>query len=116
MFQGLLLGIVGPSMTEMAQQLNVKFEAVSLAIGAKGIGMLIGSPLGGVFKDYFMNRVDVFLAASLMVECVATIAMPFCPSVATLALAHMLHGLCWGSGNVGKSKYLILLVWKVIFS
>ena len=50
-FQGIVLGMTGPTLTEMALKLQVTYEEISPAYSVKGLGMLVGAPLGGHLTD-----------------------------------------------------------------
>ena len=52
-FQGTVLGITGPTLTEMTLKLKSTYEEISLAYSLKEIGMLVGAPFGGHVTDKF---------------------------------------------------------------
>ena len=56
-FQGIVLGMTGPTITEMALKLQVTYEEISPAYSVKGLGMLAGAPLGGYLTDKFRFKV-----------------------------------------------------------
>ena len=54
-FQGTVLGITGPTLTEMTLKLKSTYEDISLAYSLKGLGMLAGAPFGGHVTDKFRS-------------------------------------------------------------
>ena len=54
-FQGTVLGITGPTLTEMTLKLQTTYEEISPAYSVKGLGMLVGAPLGGHVTDKFRS-------------------------------------------------------------
>ena len=49
--QGLMLEIIGPTLPDLRNQINVNFEEMSRALVGKAAGFFIGSVAGGILHE-----------------------------------------------------------------
>ncbi len=99
--QGLNAEIVGPTIPDLMERLDVNYEQFSVALGSKGYGMLTGAVVGGFLHERFCRHIDLLVAIGLVLSAVATVATPFSGSIGMLAAIFVLSGFAEQIINAG---------------
>ena len=87
---------------DLTELLDCNYEELSRAKIWSSAGMLFGAVSGGLLADMFPIRIDLILAVELVLLSVATLVLPWCPSIALMGMAFFLQGFAEGGLTSGK--------------
>ncbi len=102
--------VVGPSLRDLKDRVDVDYEEISRAMIAHSVGVVLGSLAGGLLYDRVPRRhSDLFLVVGFVIQAVGTVAMPWSNSLALVATFFFITGISKGIIDIGKEYTLYLL-------
>jgi len=93
---GFDMGLLGPSLLEMAAQVNGTISSMSFALAARSAGLLTGTLIAGYFIDRNPNRGNLILLAGVLSISTVTAFFPFIGNLYLLIFFGWVHGLTMG--------------------
>ena len=103
---GLMVGIIGPLLGDLAQQTQSTLQGISLILAMRPLGYLGGTLLSGRLLDRHPGH--PILAAAIALSAAALALMPLAPALAILAVLVLVMGFAQGIMDVGSNT---LIVW-----
>ena len=101
-FQGLYSGLISICLPDLRDRLQVTTQAMSLAVGSKRIGSMVGGLCSGIVHDRFHTKSNAFLTISMMVAGTSIMIQPWTKYVEALGTAIFLEGLAQGTIDAGE--------------
>lgn len=101
---GSVLSLLGPTLPDLAENVQVSISAVSILFSARSLGYLSGSLLGGVLYDRFPGH--TVLGGFLILDALALVLVPQSYLFALLVGWTFLLGLTLGGMDVGSNTLL----------
>ena len=102
-FQGLIDGIVGPTMPDLTRKFNLTVEEYSRPLSAKGLISLIGLPFGGVILDNAYSKIELAFSINVFILGLSIGLLPWFESLTLQGLLFGIVGFCYV--NVYICKY-----------
>ena len=93
---GLDMGLLGPSLLELAVQTSSSIAALSFVFAARSVGLLVGTLVAGYLIDRLPNRGHVILSSGAVLISAVTIVFPLMPNLYLLIAMGWLHGCTMG--------------------
>ena len=93
---GFDMGLLGPSLLEMAAQVGATISNMSFVLAARSAGLLTGTLIAGYFIDRRPNRGNSILLTGLVSISAVTAFFPFIGNLYLLVLFGWVHGLTMG--------------------
>ena len=81
---------------------HADYEEVALAVSGRSVGLFLGCLISGVLVDKLGRFCDLFIAVSLDIAAIVTVAIPWSPGVAVLWICCTVGGVVETVMNVGK--------------
>lgn len=103
---GLMVGILGPLLGDLARQTQSTLQGISLILAMRPLGYLGGTLLSGRLLDRHPGH--PILAGAVALSAVALSLMPLAPALAVLAILVLIMGFAQGIMDVGSNT---LIVW-----
>jgi len=104
---GLIGSLLGPTLTALAQNTNVRLDQISILFTGRSLGYLLGSLLGG--RLYDRRPGNPLMAGFLGLIFLMVLLSPLVPMLWLLFLAMLLMGLGEGGLDVGGNTMLMWL-------
>ena len=95
--------VLGPILPWLKAKNDVNYEEVSRALMASGIGIVVGSALGGALYDRLIHWMDICLAVNMLVRTIPIIVIPWCQHLILLAFLIGINGVTTGALVTGES-------------
>ncbi len=102
---GLGVGVAGPSLGMLKEQVGVGTGAIGLVFSAQGCGYLLGSQL--LARGYDRGWGHRLQGCGQLGVAAAFLLVPFAPSLTTLMLAFVAVGLAMGTNDVGSNTHIV---------
>ncbi|XP_006819370.1 sodium-dependent glucose transporter 1A-like [Saccoglossus kowalevskii] len=96
--QGMCVGIIGPSLLHLKQQVGVTFQQITYVFLARTISYTVGSAVGAPCYDRFDNQ--LLLSFSMLGTAIG-ILVPWCSSLPMLIVAFVIWGAPSGFQTLG---------------
>ena len=93
---GFDMGLLGPSLLEMAAQVNGTISALSFVLAARSAGLLTGTLIAGYFIDRKPNRGNLILLTGVVSISTVTAFFPFIDNLYLLVVMGWVHGVTMG--------------------
>jgi FHS family Na+ dependent glucose MFS transporter 1 len=103
---GLMVGILGPLLGDLAQQTQSTLQGISLILAMRPLGYLGGTLLSGRLLDRHPGH--PILAGAVALSAIALSLMPLAPALGILAVLVLVMGFAQGLMDVGSNT---LIVW-----
>ncbi|XP_065916943.1 sodium-dependent glucose transporter 1A-like [Dysidea avara] len=109
-FLGDIVALLGPTLLDFAHHVSGSDNIIPVIFSVRSIGYLTGSIVGGILYDKYRNKRYAMLAASVVIAALATVLLPFSPTLYTLIPAMFLQGIPLGYLDNGVN-ILLLRLW-----
>ena len=93
---GFDMGLLGPSLLEMAAQVNATISNMSFVLAARSAGLLTGTLIAGYFIDRKPNRGNLILLTGVLSISTVTAFFPFIGNLYLLIFFGWVHGVTMG--------------------
>lgn len=103
---GLMVGILGPLLGDLARQTQSTLQGISLILAMRPLGYLGGTLLSGRLLDRHPGH--PILAGAVALSAIALSLMPLAPALGILAVLVLVMGFAQGLMDVGSNT---LIVW-----
>ena len=103
---GLMVGIMGPLLGDLARQTQSSLQGISLILAMRPLGYLGGTLLSGRLLDRHPGH--PILAGAILISAIALSLMPLAPILLILAALVLIMGFAQGIMDVGSNT---LIVW-----
>lgn len=102
---GLIGSSLGPILPDLAAQVSVPLNTISLIFTARAGGFLIGSFFSGRIFDRY--QAHLFLVACFLIQSIILIFIPFIPDFWLLMVVLFFSGIVLGFVVVGSSTFIV---------
>ncbi|RUS89551.1 hypothetical protein EGW08_002669, partial [Elysia chlorotica] len=102
---GLCIAIPGPTLLDLGKTVGRDTQHMVLVFTARSLGYLLGSVGGGILGDLWDQQ--LLLALTLGLTAVATIGVPWCSTLVTMAILISVHGVAIGVLDSGGNVFCI---------
>lgn len=107
---GIALSLLGPTLLDMAQALNVSLPAAGIIFTFRASGYLIAALLSGSLFDRVSNLAGLLLIP-LLLTCIGELLVPFVTTLPLACFLFIFQGLSMGLLDVG-GNVLLLTIWR----
>ncbi|XP_045211442.2 sodium-dependent glucose transporter 1-like [Mercenaria mercenaria] len=107
---GMYLEIFGPTLKDLILRLDSNYEQLAFAISGRTFGWILGSILGGFLVDRFQLYRHLIITIALATAAIATVAIPWLPSITTMWIFCFIGGVCEQVVNIAGTS-VTLSIW-----
>ena len=94
------LAIIGPTLPDLKNRLNVQYNELSTALAAMNVGLVFGGIAAGLILDRVRHQ-GIFLAAGSALRAAALGAIPWSPNLYVLIALFLLQSFGGGFAETG---------------
>ena len=107
---GIGLGITGPVLPDLKDMFDSDYEELGRAQAMTSIGFISGSFIGGIVHERWHKHTDMIMAISMLINGIATAALPWAPSLAAYVSIYTVSGIAISVVNAGGIT-MVLDLW-----
>uniref|UniRef100_A0A8C6V2A4 Major facilitator superfamily domain-containing protein 4A n=1 Tax=Neogobius melanostomus TaxID=47308 RepID=A0A8C6V2A4_9GOBI len=108
---GLCIAFLGPTILDLQCQTNSTLSQITWVFFAQQFCLLIGSSIGGVFKNTLFSALSALFVSALIISIIFAI-IPWCNNVLALAIAMAVSGFAMGIIDTIANKQLVTIYQK----
>ena len=104
-FQGLVDGIIGPTMPDLTHKFNLTIEEYSRPLSSKGLIILIALPVAGIILDNAYSKIELAFSVNILILGAAISLVPWFGSLIVLGFLYGIVGFSYANLWICKYKH-----------